>query len=422
MLKALRGTKDILPSEVGLWQCIEKSARDIFAVYGYKEIRTPIIEEASLFIRSIGDTTDIVQKEMYVFTDRGGRNIALRPEATASIVRAYIENSLGQKEALSKLFYIGPMFRSERPQKGRQRQFYQLGVEAIGSDSAFIDVEVISLAVEFLKKIDITDFILKINTLGCDKDKKEIIEKYRKAVKPHLKSLCDECNQRYSKNVLRVFDCKNPECGKIVEKIRISDSLCEDCFSHFEIVKKGLKDLKIDFEVDKKIVRGLDYYTKTVFEIVQKDLGAQDAICAGGRYNNLVKDMGGKDAPAIGFAFGIERLIMAMKESSGSKAVLDIFVATAGKTHQKAFIFMDELRRKGLSCDMDYEDKSLKAQMRRAEKLGARFVVIFGEEEIKQDKVILKDMESGEQKEVGIDYITGQLVAELRGSRPSAGR
>ncbi|MBU1147966.1 MAG: histidine--tRNA ligase, partial [Candidatus Omnitrophica bacterium] len=220
--------------------------------------------------------------------------------------------------------------------------------------------------------------------------------------------------QRYSKNVLRVFDCKNPECGKIVEKIRISDSLCEDCSSHFETVKKGLKDLKIDFEVDKKIVRGLDYYTKTVFEIVQKDLGAKDAICAGGRYNNLVKDMGGKDAPAMGFAFGIERLIMAMKESSGSKAVLDIFVATAGKTHQKAFIFMDELRRKGLSCDMDYEDKSLKAQMRRAEKLGARFVVIFGEEEIKQGKVILKDMKSGEQEEVELESIKSGGCVKLR--------
>ncbi|MDP8229955.1 MAG: histidine--tRNA ligase [Candidatus Gorgyraea atricola] len=405
MLKALRGTKDILPSEISLWQCIEKSARDIFAIYGYKEIRTPIIEEASLFIRSIGDATDIVQKEMYVFTDRGGRNIALRPEATASIVRAYIENSMAQKEALSKLFYIGPMFRSERPQKGRQRQFYQLGVEAIGSDNAFIDVEVISLAAGFLKKIGITDFVLKINTLGCDKDKKEIIEKYRKAVKPHLKSLCSECNQRYTKNVLRIFDCKNPDCGRIVEKIEVSDSLCKDCSSHFETVKKGLKDLKIDFEIDKRIVRGLDYYTKTVFEIVQKDLGAKDAICAGGRYNNLVKDMGGKDMPAIGFAFGIERLIMAMKKDNEGKSALDIFIATAGNTRQKAFIFMDELRRKGLSCNMDYEDKSLKAQMRRAEKLGARFVIIFGEEELKNKKIVLRDMELKQQQEVYLNEI-----------------
>ncbi|MFC1667682.1 histidine--tRNA ligase, partial [Candidatus Omnitrophota bacterium] len=252
MLKALRGTKDILPADINAWQYIEQSAREIFDIYGYKEIRTPIIEEAFLFIRSIGDSTDIVQKEMYVFSDRGGRSIALRPEATASVVRAYLENSLGHKESLSKLFYIGPMFRSERPQKGRQRQFHQLGIEAIGSDNPFLDAEVILLAVKFLQKLGIDNFSLKINSLGCKNDKIEIIKKYRLAIKPCLKSLCDECNARYDKNVLRVLDCKNVKCKEIVRNIDFDDSLCGGCAKHFEDVKKALDDLGVIYSVDPK--------------------------------------------------------------------------------------------------------------------------------------------------------------------------
>ena len=364
MLKALRGTKDILPEDVGMWQHIESSARDIFSIYGYKEIRTPIIEEAPLFIRSIGDTTDIVQKEMYVFSDRGGRNIALRPEATASIVRSYLENSIGQKEGFVKLFYMGPMFRSERPQRGRQRQFHQIGVEAIGSDNAFVDVEVILLAVRFLEKIGIKDFTLKINSLGCQEDKMKTIEGYRKGVKPYLGSLCSDCKKRYNKNVLRIFDCKNEACGDVAKKIKAEGCLCKDCENHFESVKDALKKIGISYEIDSKIVRGLDYYTKTVFEITQKDLGSKDAICAGGRYNNLIKDMGGKDTAAIGFAFGIERLVLAIKKDLLSvKPSLDVFLATADKAlNPDAFTLMKSLRDKGISCDIDYENKSLKRQ------------------------------------------------------------
>ncbi len=415
MLKAIRGTKDTLPEDVGVWQKIEVSAREIFSIYGYKEIRTPIIEEASLFIRSIGEDTDIVQKEMYVFSDRGGRNIALRPEATASIVRAYLENSLGQKQDIAKLFYIGPMFRSERPQKGRQRQFHQLGVEAIGSDNPFLDVEVISLAIKFLQGSGIKNFNLQINSLGCKKDKIKIIERYRASIKPLLGLLCNECRERFNKNVLRVFDCKNPECREVVKNIEVKDSLCAECDNHFQSVRKGLESIGIKYEEDSKIVRGLDYYTKTVFEITQKDLGAKDAICAGGRYNNLVKDMGGKDTPAVGFAFGTERLILAMKKDvSQSTSFLDVFVATAGEgLYEKAFRLMDSLREKRISCDTDYEKKSLKAQMRKAEKLSARFVVIVGEEEFRQSKVVLRDMRKSAQKEVEIKNI----IEEIKGKQ-----
>lgn len=411
MLKALRGTKDILPVDVVVWQHIEQSARKIFTIYGYREIRTPIIEEASLFIRSIGEATDIVQKQMYVFSDRGGRNIALRPEATASVVRAYLENSIGNKESLVKLFYIGPMFRSERPQKGRQRQFHQLGVEAIGSDNPFLDIEVILLAVNFLKKINIHDFRLKINSLGCSKDKVELIEKCKKAAKSHLSSLCKECNDRYSKNVLRIFDCKNPQCADVLRGIELKGSLCKDCDEHFEIVKKGLRDLDVDYEFDSKIVRGLDYYTKTVFEITQKDLGTKDAVCAGGRYNNLIKDMGGRDTPAIGFAFGMERLSLVVKNIYAQRVTKKVFIATSEeKFYIDAFELMNILRSSGIECDIDYEGKSLKAQMKKAEKTEARFVVIFGEDEFHRDSVVLRDMEKRDQSEVRIS----DLVKEMK--------
>lgn len=416
MLKALRGTKDILPADAALWQFIESSARDIFAIYDYKEIRTPVIEEASLFIRSIGNATDIVQKEMYVFSDRGEKSIALRPEATASIVRAYLENSLGQEKAVTKLFYIGPMFRSERPQKGRQRQFHQLGVEAIGSDNPLLDVEVISLAARIMRALGIKDFNLNINSLGCQKDKANIIEKRRKAVKPYLNSLCDECKERYNKNVLRIFDCKNAGCRKIAEGIESDNLLCSDCAGHFEAVKKGLKVIGINFIVDPKIVRGLDYYTKTVFEVTQKDLGAKDAICAGGRYNSLIEEMGGKDTPAVGFAFGIERMILSLeKDRHLIKPELDVFFAVTGEgMHEKAFQLMNNLRDKGLSCDIDYDEKSLKAQMRMAEKLGARSVIIFGEDEIKREKVSLRDMLKREQKEVDLKDIVEEIKANSK--------
>jgi histidyl-tRNA synthetase len=406
MLKALRGTKDILPGEIEIWQSIENSARDIFSIYGYREIRTPIIEDVSLFIRSIGGTTDIVQKEMYAFSDKGARNIALRPEATASVVRAYLENFGGQTSKVKKFFYIGPMFRAERPQKGRQRQFHQLGVELIGSDEPFRDAEVIFLAIKFLHKIGIykDDIALKINSLGCQKDKLDTMHRYKETVKPFLKSLCDECKSRYNKNVLRIFDCKNSECNKIVKGINPEGPLCADCSQHFTMVKKYLDEWGINYTVDSKIVRGLDYYTKTVFEIVHKKLGAQDAICAGGRYNSLIEDMGGKSTPAIGFAFGIERLILAIEGEPPYRMdkKLDLFIVTTGEAlHNEAFKLLNYLRcNSRYSCDVFFEEDSLKAQMKQAQRKGAKFVIIFGDEEFKRKKVLFKNMDTGEQEEV----------------------
>jgi len=415
MIQALRGVKDILPDEIGVWQYIESNGRDIFNIYGYKEIRTPIIEEASLFIRSIGGATDIVQKEMYVFNDRGGRSIALRPEATASIVRSCVENSLFHSGWVSKLFYIGPMFRSERPQQGRQRQFYQIGVEAIGSDNPFIDAEVIALAAGFLEKLGIKNFHVKLNSLGCREDKISAMEKHKEGFKPHLEKLCETCKARFDKNVLRIFDCKEDSCKSISENIRVENALCSDCASHFEKVKEGLDIMGIKYAVDHKIVRGLDYYTKTVFEITQEDLGAKDAICAGGRYNNLVRELGGKDIPAIGFAFGMERIALALKQPSAvscQQSAPNVFVAVTGDALcSQAFKLLDSLRRSGIASEIDYDARSLKAQMRKAEKLGAKFVVILGEEEFKQGKVIVRDMAKHEQKEIKLKEIASALCA-----------
>jgi len=414
MIKALRGTKDILPDEIRLWQHIESIGRDIFYIYGYNEIKTPIIEEASLFTRSIGDATDIVQKEMYVFCDRGGRNIALRPEATASIVRSYIENSLAQSSRGAKLFYIGPMFRAERPQQGRQRQFYQIGLEAIGSDNPFIDAEVIAVSVRFLERLGIEKFHVKLNSLGCQKDKIRVIEKHKESLRPYVEKLCETCKARFDKNVLRIFDCKEVSCRGIVENVSVEKTLCDECTSHFEKVKAGLDAIGIQYTIDRKIVRGLDYYTRTVFEITQESLGAKDAICAGGRYNNLVKELGGKDTPAIGFAFGMERLVLALKQPSvfslQPSAVGVFIVVTGEQLYGEAFKLTESLRKAGIASEIDYDAKSLKAQMRKAEKLGAKFVVILGEEELKQGKVAVKDMAKHEQKEVEIT----DLIAELR--------
>ncbi len=415
MLKALRGTKDILPAEMGPWLLIEQYARDMFPLYGYKEIRTPIIEEASLFSRSIGEYTDIVKKEMYAFSDRGGRTIALRPEGTTSIVRAYLENSLSQGQGLVKLFYIGPMFRSERPQKGRQRQFHQLGIEAIGSDNPFLDVEVIAVAVRFLEKIGVKDFCLRINSLGCKKDKINMIEKTRQRIKDYVDSLCGECQERYKKNVLRIFDCKRDSCREAIKDVTFETVLCDDCNEHFNAVKEGLERIRLAYVYDPKVVRGLDYYTKTVFEITQEDLGAKDAVSAGGRYNNLIKELGGKHTPAIGFSFGIERLILALeRHSMALKSPPNIFILTTGPAlYKEAFMVMDVLRRRGISCDIDYQNRSLKAQMRNAERSNVRFAVIFGDEEFCKNKVILRDMEKREQKEVELKDIVDEINREV---------
>jgi len=421
MFRKTPGTKDILPDEVSCWQEIEEATRNIFSLYNYREIRTPIIEEAALFNRSLGESAEIVQKQMFLIKkdkprpcaqERGKDAYALRPEGTASIVRAYIENNLGKAAGLIKVYYIGPMFRAERPQKGRLRQFHHLGCEVLGSQAPNLDVEVITLADNLLKAYEIDGYKITINSLGCAKDKQEFTRDLRKNLTDKLPKLCADCQERFKGNVLRILDCKNEGCIELVKGLNIRQGhLCPECKGHFDKVSAGLGSLKIDYAVNPYLVRGLDYYTRTVFEIIHNDLGAQNALGAGGRYDNLVHDLGGPDLGAIGFAFGVERLLLVRSQESGVRSKKLVYLITLGEEAKKEGLkILDSLRKAQISSDTDYEDKSLKGAMRRANDLAARFVVIIGEDEIKKGAVTLKDMASGEQKEIKqeelVNYVT----------------
>ncbi|MBM3249557.1 MAG: histidine--tRNA ligase [Candidatus Omnitrophica bacterium] len=409
--KKIPGTRDILPEESGLWQNIEELSREVFCLYGYQEVRTPLIEDESLFNRSLGNTSEIVQKQMFLIPHQD-QTYCLRPEGTASVVRAFIENNLDKETGFSKLFYLGPMFRMERPQKGRLRQFHHIGCEAIGSLSADLDVETISLADSLLKCLNINGYTIKINNLGCAKDKKSLIDALHKALKGQLPHLCPDCQRRYETNALRILDCKNEECRSIVSKLRIHDEyLCRDCAQHFIRVKEGLDLLKIGYEIVPHLVRGLDYYTRTVFEVTHPDLGAQDALGAGGRYDNLVKELGGPDVGAIGFALGVERLLLACKMPR-PQAIRRSFayLITLGQAAEKEGMrLIDDLRKSGIACDTDYENRSLKGAMRRADDLKAGFVLILGDDELKKGIVTLKNMSSGEQKEIRPEDLKKEL-------------
>lgn len=416
MIKSVRGTKDILPDEAGVWQKIEDISRDIFAVYGYKEIRTPFFEEVELFRRSVGETSDIVTKEMYVFPDRGGRNLALRPEATASVVRAYIEHNLDKKERFVKLYYIGPMFRGERPQSGRNRQFNQIGVEALGSSSPHLDCEVISLFAAILNALGISGFTLSVNNAGCRKDRKENIARIKKALFGKTGELCPECQDRYERNVFRVFDCKNEPCREIAYALPSETiSFCDECDRHFSIVKDALSDLHINFKYEPHLARGLDYYTKTVFEVTHPALGAKDAIGAGGRYDDLIYDMGGPPLGAVGFALGVERTIMALGEKfSSGRRVPSVYIATLGEgAYRAGFKLLAALRDKGVASCIDYEGKSLKAQMRAANDMSARYVALIGEDELEKGGITLKDMSSGEEQTVKTEELIKKLMTNV---------
>jgi histidyl-tRNA synthetase len=405
MVKRVAGTKDILPDEVFLWQELEEVSRRVFSVYDYREIRPPLIEEASLFNRILGEGSEIVRKQMFLIHNKE-ETYALRPEGTVSIVRAYIENNLDKSGASGKFFYLGPMFRLERPQKGRLRQFHHIGCEAIGSQDAGVDIEVVSLAVRLLEAFSISGYELKLNTLGCFQDRAKLSATLQKALKDKTAHLCEDCQNRLKTNILRVLDCKNDPCKELLSKLDIgSDYLCVDCDQHFNRVKQGLDALKIKFTPTPKLVRGLDYYTRTVFEISHPDLGAQDALGAGGRYDNLVKELGGPDVGAMGFAFGVERLLLVTRAQGhkGTGQNLAYLITLGEEAKSKGLKILDDLRKKGIACDTDYEGKSLKGAMRKANDLNARYVLIVGEDELKKNVVTLKDMSSGEQKEVALD-------------------
>jgi len=410
MFKKVPGTKDILPDETGSWQSIETTARKIFSLYNYREIRTPLIEEAALFNRTLGETTEIVQKQMFLIHNQEDV-YALRPEGTASIVRSYLENNLDKASGFVKLYYLGPMFRLERPQKGRLRQFHHIGCEAIGSQEPELDAEVIALAEELLKGFSITGYKIKINSLGCPKDKQALAAKLKEALGKNVKELCADCQVRLNNNVLRVLDCKNETCRKIVQALKLKEAhLCPECQEHFEKVKSGLKNLNISFQVEPYLVRGLDYYNRTVFEISHPELGAQDAIAAGGRYNNLVKELGGPDLGAIGFAFGVERLLMVSGITGKNAQNNLVYLITLGEAAKSSGLkILNDLRASGISCDTDFLNKSLKGAMRGANDTGAKYVLILGEDELKKNIITLKDMSTGEQKEVALQNLSGEL-------------
>ena len=408
MIQKLKGTRDILPKEVETWQYIEEISKELFEKYGYKEIRTPVIESLDLFQRGVGETTDVVQKEMYNFEDKGGRKIALRPEGTAGVVRAYIENGLSSEPSPIKLWYKMSMYRYENVQKGRQREFNQIGVELFGSDSYMADVEIIQMCNKFFEKLNIKDIDLNINSIGCPKCRESYKEALKKYIRPNLDKYCDTCKTRFKKNPMRILDCKEETCKKLNENApRILDYLCEECKTHFENVKNALNELGISYKVDSNIVRGLDYYTKTVFEFVSKIDGL--TVLGGGRYDGLAEELGGAKTPAIGFATGMERLIDVFKANNKELDLeknMQVFVAYLGdKANLYATKYVELLRDNGIYAEKDIMGRSLKAQLKYADKKKAKYVLTIGDNEIESKKAPLKNMETGEISQIDLEDI-----------------
>jgi histidyl-tRNA synthetase len=422
MIKAVRGTRDLLPPDTALWNLVESAARDVFRVYNFHEIRTPVFEETQLFARSVGEETDIVAKEMYTWEDRAraesekGQSLTLRPENTAGVVRAYIEHKLWER-GLNKLFYMGPQFRRERPQKGRYRQLYQIGAEVIGpptagSESPARDAEVIELLATFLDRLRIDKWNLQLNSVGCVNDRPLFNEALRKALQPVAPQMCVDCRRRAVTNPLRVFDCKVPEDQPIIEKLpRISDFLDEGCRTHFEEVQQILRSVGVPFTVNDRLVRGLDYYTRTAFEFTHGSLGAQNAILGGGRYDGLSESLGGPKAPGIGFAIGEDRLVMSLKQSAES--VLrkpDVYIAPLGEgMNRESARLARELRREDIVVELGDETFRLKKSFEAATKLGAKFTLIVGENELKAESFALKNLATGEQVSVPRDELAMRI-------------
>lgn len=401
MINKPRGTEDILPDDSPLWRKIEQTAHEVCANFGFKEIRTPVFEDTNLFQRGVGDTTDVVQKEMYTFEDKGGRSITLRPEGTASVARSFIENSLYANPQPTKLYYIISCYRYEKPQSGRLREFHQFGTECLGSPSPSADAEIIALALTFFNRLGIKDLKLNLNSIGCPNCKKAYNEKLKEYFKQYEDELCDTCKTRLEKNPMRIIDCKSEICSRIAKDApKMIDFLCDECREHFDKTRAYLDATGIKYTIDPDIVRGLDYYTRTVFEITSDALGAQSTVCGGGRYNGLIEEIGGKPTEGIGFALGIERLVMIMKAQGidlGTASATDIFVGSIGDSADIcAQRLVYELRVAGVNAERDILGRSVKAQMKYANKTGARFSMILGEDEVNSAKADLKNMETGE--------------------------
>ncbi len=415
-IRSIKGFRDILPGETELWQSIEKTAAEVLEAFGFREIRLPLLEKTVLFARSIGEATDIVEKEMYTFTDRSGDLLTLRPEATAAVVRAYLQHKIYAQDPVQKYYTIGPMFRRERPQKGRYRQFYQINAEIFGAGSPYADVQLIVMLVELLDRLGVADAQPHVNSLGCPTCRPA----FRRALLDFLSSrearLCADCLRRRETNPLRILDCKVPDCRETsLDAPALSSFLCPECRSHFDILQGALDELGIAYLVDKRLVRGLDYYSRTTFEIQTSALGAQSAVAGGGRYDGLMKTLGGPDIPATGFAIGFDRLaeIVAAASRPGT-AGPQVFIAALGAEAQaRAFPWLAALNRGGITADMLFEDKSLKSLMKRAGKLGARQVLIIGENELAANTGQLRDMTTREQVAVPLDRAVEELKQRL---------
>jgi len=415
-IKAIKGINDILPDVIGKWQLVESVARRIFSNFGFQEIRIPILEKTELFARSIGETTDIVEKEMYTFPDRNGQLLTLRPEATASVVRAFIQHKLHLEPGMRKFYTMGPMFRHERPQKGRYRQFHQIDVEVFAMDDPMIDAEVIYMLLVFLQELTIPDIKMHINSMGCP----DCRLPFRQSLAAYLEGvsdkLCSDCQRRRLTNPLRIFDCKVDSCGKLVDEAPVLlDHLCHECRKNFQSVQQNLDSLEVAYTIDPLLVRGLDYYTRTTFEAITPHLGAQDAVGGGGRYDGLMKALGGPDLPGTGFAIGMERLLLLLDDKAGAPRDRNrLFIAFLGEgAKSKGFFLAQELRLSGLSVDMDYESKSLKAQMRRADKLASTHVLILGDDELAKGAALLRDMKASFQEDIPLEGIAEKLLQKL---------
>ena len=421
MIQRIRGFRDILPAESGLWQYIERTAAGLFTDFGFKQIRIPLMERTELFARSIGEDTDIVEKEMYTLTDRGGDQITLRPEATASVVRAYLQNKLYATEPVQKVYTIGPMFRRERPQKGRYRQFYQINVEVLGSASALVDAQLIVMLMRLMARLEVKDVSVHLNSLGCP----ECRPAYRKALLAYIDGraevLCSDCRRRQQNNPLRVLDCKVPDCrDAMAQAPAMRDHLCDDCQAHFEACCTMLQRQDVPFEIDNRLVRGLDYYTRTTFEIQTSALGAQSAVAGGGRYDGLMAALGGPALPATGFAIGLDRLVEIVAQSVPGVAdrhqrLPDLYVAALGDaSQQQAYLWLCQLADEGIWAEMDFEDRSLKSQMKRADRLGAPWTLILGERELAEGRLVLRNMQTKQQQPVSLDTVVPELLGHLK--------
>lgn len=414
LTNAPRGTKDILPDTVGDWLYVENKIRSLCQRFGYQEIRTPMFEHTELFQRGIGEGTDVVDKEMYTFQDRGDRSITLRPENTASAVRAYLQNKLYGDNALTKLFYIGSMFRYDRPQAGRMREFHQFGVEAIGEINPAVDAEIILLAMKLLEGLGLKDLELYINSVGCPKCRSKYREMLQDFFRDKLEDLCEDCQSRFERSPMRILDCKrDSDKPYMAEAPRITDCLCDECSEHFNRLQKYLTKSGVRFSIDPRLVRGLDYYTKTAFEIKYPPLGAQSAVAGGGRYDGLIEEMGGNPTPAVGFATGLERVLLALEKQGllpDKKNDVDVYVVALGeRAQEEAFKLVMDLRDAGLNAAVDYAGRSMKAQMKQANKLNARYAAIMGDDELADGVVVLRDMAGSEQEKLPVNELVDKI-------------